>query len=203
MKTQREPVIDKIVEHLQNVGLLRVDGTFEGSSEEAQRLSRSLVFAILGWQTMLYQASFGTCPPQQLAIVDDLDGYRGQAYIELKQDQKGAKRQLKTFLLGFGLFLQPRNLCISDLPEECQAFESVTVVGSEEVNFFLLQSIAHVNIKWIDVLAPHMEYDKSTNTLFLFRYPSFCAASLPCQAEEATSLGVIHRSVTSYCFRQI
>ncbi|KAI9755367.1 MAG: hypothetical protein M1835_000829 [Candelina submexicana] len=196
IKTKCEPAIDNIIEHLRKVGLLRLSSTSEGSSkEEAQRLCRSLVFAILGWQTMLYQASFGTSPPQQLAIVDDQDGYKGQAFMKLKQDQNCAKRQLKTFLMGFGLFLAPRNQCVSDFPEECQAFESVTVIDSEELNFFLLQSIADVNIKWIDVLAPHMEYDKSTNTLFLFRYPSFCAANLPSQAEEAVSLGVIHRLV--------
>ncbi|KAI9719974.1 MAG: hypothetical protein M1812_003099 [Candelaria pacifica] len=200
IKTERVPVIDNIIEQLRTVGLLRVVSNSEGRSEDIQQLCRSLVFAILGWQTMLYQASFGTCPPQQLAIVDDLDGYRGQAFMELRQEQDCAKRQLKTFLMGFGVLLAPKNMCISDFPEECQAFESVTVVGPEEINFFLLQSIAHVKIKWIDVLAPHLEYDKSTNTLFLFRYPSFCTASLPCRHdEEAISRGVIHRSVSTCC----
>jgi hypothetical protein len=75
--------------------------------------------------------------------------------------------------------LPSKNLCISDDPEDCLAFEKTAIVGPDEFNAALLNSFAHINIKWVDTLAPHLEFDKVTNTLFLFRYPSFCHASLP------------------------
>jgi len=184
--------IDDIIDHLVSLELIR-------RPEEVRdtlQICRTLVFAILGWQTMLYTPSFGTSPPKQLAINDDLDGYRGQAFLVLKQDQVCAKRHLSALLMGFGLLLPPSNTCVSDDPEEGQAFNSITSIQSGELNAFLLHSIAHVRIKWIDVLAPHLEFNKATNTLYLFRYPSFCAASLPSGIVGKTSKAVIHRYVT-------
>lgn len=154
-----------------------------GNEHEGRQVARSIVFAVLGWQTMLYQPAFGTCPPQQLAIADLLDGYTGQAYMTLKQDQSRVKSSLADFLLGFGLMLPPENLCISDDPEDCLAFEKVAIVGPDDFNAALLKSLARIDIKWVDTLAPHLEFDKATNTLYLFRYPSFCLASLPPEAD--------------------
>lgn len=156
-----------------------------GTEDEGRHIARSIAFAILGWQTMLYQPAFGTCPPQQIAIDDVLDGYTGQAYMTLKQDQSRIKSCLADFLLGFGLMLPSENLCISDDPEDCLAFDKVAIVGPDNFNAALLKSFAHISIKWVDTLAPHLEFDKATNTLFLFRYPSFCMASLPAEGKSA------------------
>jgi hypothetical protein len=35
-----------------------------------------------------------------------------------------------------------------------------------------------LEIRWVDTLALHLDYDKSSRTLSLFRYPSFCIAML-------------------------
>lgn len=189
LRTEPGPSIDGVVDHLVRLELLKKPDSFSGTSPTC----RTLVFAILGWQTMLYTPSFGTSPPKQFAIGDDLDGYRGQTFLVLRQDQVCAKRHLSSLLMGFGLLLPPPNTCVSEDPEERQAFESIRVVQSGELNAFLLQSIAHVRIKWIDVLAPHLEFNKATNTLYLFRYPSFCVANFPSEAGESMSQGVIHR----------
>lgn len=170
-----ETSIDDMANHLLALDLIETNGT----EDQGRNIARSIAFAMLGWQTMLYQPAFGTCPPQQMAIEDVLDGYTGQAYMTLKQDQSRLKSSLAEFLLGFGLMLPSENLCINDDPEDCLAFEKVAIVGPEEFNAALLKSFAHISIKWVDTLAPHMEFDKATNTLFLFRYPSFCMASLP------------------------
>jgi hypothetical protein len=170
-----ETSVDDIANHLLSLGLIESNET----EDEGRHVARSIAFAILGWQTMLYEPAFGTCPPQQMAIEDVLDGYTGQAYMTLKQDQSRIKSCLADFLLGFGLMLPSENLCLSDDPEDCLAFEKVAIVGPDEFNAALLKSFTQINIKWVDTLAPHMEFDKATNTLFLFRYPSFCMASLP------------------------
>ncbi|KAH0544773.1 hypothetical protein FGG08_001140 [Glutinoglossum americanum] len=183
--------IDEIVAHLLNSDVilaLDAGGIWENA--------RGLVFALLGWQTMLYSPSFGTCPPQQLAIADVLDGFTGQAFMAYKQDQASAKHSLSDFLLGFGVMLPRENTCIGDKVEDRQAFESLTIIDPGEFNGYLLESIAKIRIKWVDVLAPHLEFDTATNTLFLFRYPSFCVANIPSYGD-ISSRGVIH-SCASY-----
>lgn len=169
--------------------LLLLELIKSGGGYDTKQVARTMVFAFLGWQTMLYEPAFQTCPPQQLAIADVLDGYFGQAFMKLKQDQSRVSDCLPDFLLGFGLMLPTEGLCVSDDPEDCHAFESVTIIHSAEFNFSLLHSLAGINVKWIDVMAPHLEFDKATNTLFLFRYPSFCLANI---SSQETSRGVIH-----------
>ena len=78
--TSQYPSIDDIVEHLQAEGLVE-----ERSNKQENLEARSLVFAMLGWQKMLYKPALGTCPPQLLAVVDEQDGYRGQAFMAMKQ----------------------------------------------------------------------------------------------------------------------
>ncbi len=186
---QAEPSIDHIIDEL----VLRGKLLNQLLDEESLNTCRGLVFAILGWQTMLFQPSFGTCPSQQLSVVDDFDGYQGQAFLAFKQNTSEAKRRLDDFLMGFGLLIPPRNTCISEDTEERQAFDSIFTVEPAEFNGFVLESIAHIQIKWTDCLAVHLEYHKATNTLYLFRYPSFCAANLPSLVKDSYVEGVIHR----------
>lgn len=187
-EAQSEPSIDHTIEHLMTENFLQpVSGEYD------MHLHRILVFAMLGWQTMLYRPSFGTSPPQQLAIVDDFEGCQNQCFLAFKQDLSSTKRPLRDFLLGFGLLIPPKNTCISEDTEERQAFESIVTVEPEELNADVLDSIAHVNISWVDTLSLHLEFNKATNTLFLFRYPSFCAANITGDSSNKSVKGVIHR----------
>ncbi|KAL2351516.1 hypothetical protein BJ546DRAFT_271995 [Cryomyces antarcticus] len=74
-------------------------------TDDDRRLLTCVVFALLGWQTMLYEPALGIAPPQQLAVADVLDGFSSQALTSLKQDCFQARRSLPDFLLGFGLML--------------------------------------------------------------------------------------------------
>ncbi|KAK5126511.1 hypothetical protein LTR16_003033, partial [Cryomyces antarcticus] len=160
-------------------------------TDDDRRLLTCVVFALLGWQTMLYEPALGIAPPQQLAVADVLDGFSSQALTSLKQDCSQARRSLPDFLLGFGLMLPRGNLCMSEDHDERDAFEKTAVVGSRDLNAALLHSLARVTIKWVDVMAPHLELDKATNTLFLYRYPSFCLANIQ-PYDGVGNRGVIH-----------
>ena len=96
----------------------------------------------------------------------------------MKQDHSRVKRPLPDFLLGFGLLLPKGNISVSEDPADMSAFDKTSLVSPETLNAHLLCSLANVRIVWIDVIAPHLEFDKETNTLFLFSYPSFCASNL-------------------------
>ncbi|BDD54769.1 hypothetical protein MPDQ_006691 [Monascus purpureus] len=58
--------IDEIVARLQEIGILDSADKFL----DAQKL---LIFAVLGWQSMLYQAAFNVCSVRELAIHQDSD----------------------------------------------------------------------------------------------------------------------------------
>ena len=190
LKAHPEPTIDHIFDEL-----ILSKSLSQITDEDSLDTSRGLVFAILGWQTMLFQPSLGTCPPQQLSVVDDFDGHQGQAFMAFEQNTSEAKKRLDDFLMGFGLLIPPRNTCISEDFEERQAFDSIFTVEPEQFSSFVLKSIAHIHIRWTDCLAVHLEYHKATNTLYLFRYPSFCAASLSASLKGDSVDSVIYRSV--------
>jgi hypothetical protein len=88
--------------------------------------------------------------------------------------------------------LPKENICISEDPEDCQAYEKIDIVRPEELNAFILHQLAKIEIEWVDVMAPHLEFDKATNKLYLFRHPSFCCAnaSLP---EESSVRNMIYK----------
>ena len=165
--------IDDLASHLLRRDLLR-----PRKGQDERLTARSIAFAILGWQTMLFQPALGTCPLQLLAVADVMDGYNGQAFMKFKQDHSTIKRPLSDFLLGFGLMLPKENICVSEDAEDCQAYEKVDIVRPEEINASLLHRFARIDIQWIDVMASHLEFDKATNKLYLFQHPSFCMANL-------------------------
>lgn len=55
--------------------------------------------------------------------------------------------------------------------EEDALFES-------SLNYFTLHTIGRIKLKWVDTLTAHLAFDRSTRTLSLFRYPSFCVANV-------------------------
>ncbi|KAF8533572.1 hypothetical protein BDD12DRAFT_913749 [Trichophaea hybrida] len=173
--------IDDIVNHL-STGTKRLNFCQTVPADMLEDLvnARNLVFAIIGWQTMLYTPAFGVTPPDQFAIEDTLDGYnQGHAFISLKQPHNTAKYNSKTFLKGFGLLMAAPNLCFCEEQPERVAFETTSVLSPRELNIALLQQFSGIKIKWIDNIAPHMELDTATGTLFLFRFPSFCLINIP------------------------
>lgn len=189
--TSQYPSIDDIVAHILVSGLVE-----EGKGKNGTLEARSLVFAIIGWQTMLYKPALGTCPPQHLAVIDEQDGYRGQAFMALQQFQGSARRPLHEFLMGFGILLPPSDLCTSTNVEVRKAFTELKTIEPSSFNAFLLNSIGHFKIKWVDVLSCHLEFDERANTIFLFRYPSFCIACGQSGAGEKTSETVIYAAAS-------
>ena len=179
--------IDEIVDHLVSSGLIDASEVKDRQSE-----ARSLVFAVLGWQTMLYKPAIGTCPPQQLAITDEQAGYRGQAFVSLKQHQMTSKRPLYEFLMGFGILLPPLNFCGGLDLEEKGAFDIQTTVKPSHFNASIFQNIGHFRLKWVDVLSCHLELDERSKTVYLFRHPSFCLASIPATTCEQKVKSVLH-----------
>lgn len=154
-------------------------------------LARMTVFAIIGWQSMLYQADT-TRVTGSLALTDTLEGYRSSAFFRIRPTNPHIGRPLADLLLDFGLMLPKAELCTSEETEDLEAFEDIKVVTPGCLNAAALFSLGQFNFKWVDTIAPHLELDKATNTIFLFQYPSFCLANMG-GAEKETFDSVLHR----------
>ncbi|KAF3147730.1 hypothetical protein TWF594_002315 [Orbilia oligospora] len=165
-------------------------GHFTDEEDEASRdLAKTISFAILGWQTMLFLPSINTCPLGNFAVADVFDGHTIPAFWAIRQDSSLTHLPIPDFLLGFGLMLPQGNVFISEDTEDCQNFDRMTMVRPQEFNVALMLKYGGVRISWTDVLSAHMEFDPDARVLFLYKYPTFCYLNLP---ESSDSIGVIH-----------
>ncbi|RVD82331.1 uncharacterized protein DFL_006759 [Arthrobotrys flagrans] len=165
-------------------------GHFTDEQDDASRdLAKTISFAILGWQTMLYLPSVNTCPLGNFAVADVFDGHTIPAFWAIRQDSSLTHLPIPDFLLGFGLMLPQGNVFISEDTEDCQNFDRMTMVRPEEFNIALMVKYGGVRVSWTDVLPAHMEFDPDARVLFLYKYPTFCYLNLP---ESSDSIGVIH-----------
>ncbi|KAH8813357.1 hypothetical protein F5884DRAFT_899515 [Xylogone sp. PMI_703] len=181
------PSIENIVLHLSDIGVLQLT-----ARPESLVAAKNLVFAIIAWQTMLYRPDIRSSPPIQISIVDDTYGYQGQARMSLKQSHTACRKPMHEFLLGFGMLLPPRNFNLLESPEDKLDFNSLKVVTPQTFNLHLLTSLSEVQVEWTDSLSCHLEFDKYSKTLFIFRYPSFCVANLPSQCSNTYYQSVLH-----------
>ncbi|KAI7182165.1 hypothetical protein KC363_g8882 [Hortaea werneckii] len=154
-------------------------------------MARMAAFIFLGWQSMLYEAD--TKPSDgAIAIADILDGYRSSSFFRLCPSCPQTGRSLAELLLSFGLMLPKADICTSEETEDLEAFENVKVVTPGGLNAAALSSLGHYNFKFVDTIAPHLELDKATNTIFLYRWPSFCLANT-CASRDNEPDSILHR----------
>lgn len=91
--------IDEILKHLRDCGLFDCLRELLG----AQRL---LIFAILGWQSMLYQAAFNVCSAQELTIhKDSRQPQSGLVFDTYRVPADLSDRPLSVLLKAFGNLL--------------------------------------------------------------------------------------------------
>lgn len=167
------PTIDEIRKHLQNTEI------FE-RSEENLPAQNVLIFTILGWRSMIYQASLNTCSPHYFEIHQASDQLGpGLVFDTYRMDSFISNRPLWVLMKAFGNTLPTRALNEPTLASESgkSALNWVPLYPAD-TNAYLLTALLGVRIRWVDMLALHLDYDKSTRTLSLFRYPSFCLQML-------------------------
>lgn len=164
--------IDDIAKHLEKVKIFN-------SADElgAQRL---LIFAVLGWRSMLYQAAFNVCLIQELAIHQYCDlPQSGLVFDTYRVPASLSDRPLSVLLKAFGNILPARSSTAEQAASEnSKAASSWLPLYPTETNAYLLHVLLRIHIKWVDALALHLDYDKSSRTLSIFSYPSFCLKTL-------------------------
>jgi hypothetical protein len=165
--------IDDVVEHL------RQPQVFD-TAPQSYNAQRLLVFTILGWQSMLYRPAFNTCSLDELAVHDyDAHLKSGLVFDTHKVSVELSDRPLFVVLKAFGNLLpapSPKSTQLAS--ENSKAAATWLALDPAETNAYLLQTLLHVRIQWVDCLSMHLDYNKSERTLSLFMYPSFCLAAL-------------------------
>lgn len=166
--------IDEIIEHLLE---LDIGEDLTGKEDD---LLRNLVFACLGWRTMLYRPTLNVCPLDKFAIHhDDGEPDSGLVFDTYHAPTELSDRPLSVLFKYFGNLLPAKSQVTTHMAaEKSKNVVTWTALWPEETNAYLLQTLLHIHFRWVDCLTLHLDYDKSTQTLSLFRYPSLCAAML-------------------------
>jgi hypothetical protein len=164
--------IDMIVSELIEKHVLKPDSKTS--------VNRQVVFAVVGWQTMLWKVDIGNNPPTMLCISDEMDGYAGQAALGRRQDQLACRKPFPQLLMGFGVLLPSPRYFAHDIDEKDQlSLRSIDIISPKTLNVHLLSSLyTHFTIRWTDILSHHLEFDHRRQQLYLFRFPSFCLANI-------------------------
>ena len=185
--------IDDVIEHLHANHIL--EDTSDDAAFDAKRL---LVFSILGWQSMVYSPAFHTCPASELAIHHgDNDPDSGFVFEAYTVPAHMCELPLSVFLKGFGNLLPARSgQTALAAVENSRKAASWSALYPSEMNAYLLHTLLCVRVRWVDTLALHLDYDKSSRTLSLFAFPSMCAAQLRARAEQGVGGGIFAFSST-------
>lgn len=169
-----EVTVDSIIWYLQNVDML-------DRAEEFLDAQRLLIFAVLGWRSMLFQAAFNVCSLNYLAIHQDSDQPQsGLVFDEYKKPADHVSSlPLPIVPKAFGNLIPSRSSALAQVAsEKSKTLSSWLPLYPKETNSYLLQTLLRVQIRWVDTLALHLDYDKSTRTLSIFTFPSFCLDTL-------------------------
>ena len=148
-------------------------------TEESWKRLKYLVFAILGWQSMLYKPAFRVCDLDEFAVVEDDETNSGLVFDVFRVPASLADRPLYVLLKAFGNLLPAPPIGLTAVASEYSKEASSWIpLYPAEINAYLLHKLLRIRIRWVDSLALHLDYDKASKTLSLFRYPSFCVAML-------------------------
>lgn len=197
-----------ITEQLVEEGRLRkcepiVYRRFGAPLNEYTNKAEALVFALLGWQTMLYHPYFFDLPTgvglfislshRNGGLHDLSTAPCGQIHTNASSGESGhdgCTRPLPNLLAGFGpLIPTTTDWHTGDI------LEGDKTVASSSFNAHLLSVIGGVNFKWTDCLPCHLDYDIETKTVYLFQYPSFCQHSLYTKRSDNTNM-IFHCAAT-------
>jgi hypothetical protein len=185
---QRPKSIDDIAGTLIGDDILSVNHIYE-----ARLSAKLLVFSILGLQTMLYKPDLTASATGQFCIVDETDGYHGEARLSLSQPPPLSQYDLPKFLRKFGMMLPPGNYCPFKDGYKKRLFERTRAVNPKGLNAHVLTKVCGVRIQWVDSLSCHLELDRESGTLFLYRYPSFCVWNISALGKRGQPENAIYR----------
>ena len=160
--SKAQTTIDDIVSGL--FAEYKVDDTAIKLHED---VTRHLVFAAIGWTSMLYTANFESDKADFATTTEaTLDSSQGR-----RQLAQSSRRPIGAMLRSCGL------MPIACPPGVAQNQGVATLLAVTHLNYFSLSTLGDVTIVWVDDLSKHCEFDRYSKKkeLKLFRLPTMCA----------------------------
>lgn len=173
LKNKPDLALVEIVDELENRGLLKQQ------LDDVRAIPNQVVFAALGWLTMLYEAvSHPKADNLEVTKTStSSSGYRNplvtKRYSSYKQGFDYIDSPFHSLLGRFGDLIPEAGGFQTHQPGS-QLIRSSEVIMVQSVCFNTLQQIAELKIEWVTSLALHLELDSGKRTLKLFQSPSFC-----------------------------
>lgn len=173
LSTRRKATLVEIVDKLDNDNLLKPQG------DEERAKPNQIVFAIVGWLSMLYEA-VSHPKPDKLEVRKTSTSSSGQRndlvtrkYLSFGLGFEYIDVPLYTMLGKFGYLIPMARIHSIRQPGFSHHGQS-GIVQVHSVCFDTLHQIAGLKIEWVSSLALHLELDSGKKTLKLFQFPSFC-----------------------------
>ncbi|KAI0115621.1 hypothetical protein GGR51DRAFT_503593 [Nemania sp. FL0031] len=176
-KVPEDTTIDKIVDQVFDHFRVNTD---EGRPYEG--VVQHLVFATIGWCTMLYTYQ----PGEAQSSPTPRDSHTPHSIQQ--EPPHLSKRPLGAVLRRHGL------MPISCPPGVKSSQGSPVLLPVTHLNFFSLSKLGDVTVIWVNDLKQHCEFDRYSRNkeLKLFRMPSFCA-SICLHGQDDTLIGRLSR----------
>lgn len=175
--------IDQMITQLYDEGILVLPANDTVTNcEHHYECARYLVFCALAWQTMLYTPALGIPKNMHgslMLAIDEDNGCCEYRHMSIQQaSHVCSSKSISEFLMGFGVLLPSKNMCLNDGLNVQRQFHEKTDISTGKFNVYLLSAVAGLRIKWVDALVCHLDFNSKTREISLFRFPSFCESLL-------------------------
>ena len=159
------------------ISLLLHDGVFKenGGDQATDFVRENLVFAMLGWLSMLYHPCFDVDVTVFKIRYGPNQPNSRLIYETFVVDNKATDQEPACFLKKFGNLLPARHRAlVVSAGQRQKTISSLSPISPTKFNIQVPSSLLRIRVQWVDTIALHLDYDQTTRTLSLFRYPSFC-----------------------------
>lgn len=169
-----EKAYRRILENSKNLGL-------EVESNDKLQIMQA-IFAVLCWTSATLKPILHSERPSTTSSADNSSLKQDSSLVAENSSQKYSYNDLRRPISKMFYHFRPHNWDVEE-PEESLANRrnqsdggiSNDVLYQSSLNYFSLSIIGHVKVIWVDTLTSHLAFDRSTRTLSIFRFPSFCA----------------------------
>ncbi|KAJ4263558.1 hypothetical protein NW762_006377 [Fusarium torreyae] len=139
---------------------------------------KQLVFATLGWVSMLYVPSKDYIDGNLAIQVrsGSINSRRLHTWVRPEQAMESITGSLRDVLRDFSNDIRGPLSCIRDTAGPAE----MDVLKATNLNFFVLAKLGGLRIIWVDSICMHLELDRREKAVMIFQHPSICA--LMCSA---------------------
>lgn len=175
------PTIVGLIKNINHVSIatiareLKARDQLQYMTEEAPAMYQ-LLFILIGLITFFYEPILS--PKKGLLQIN----------VGTAENDKRKRRSLRRLIWSSEITIDKghrlsladllRNLCGGELPISYSAGPTVGTSGdvleTTNLNYYTLSKVANIQIIWVDSLLQHLDFDRRSKTLKIFRFPSFC-----------------------------